>query len=213
MAMSRMNKVNLMTRGRSRDGNEGRYREHGGYGQNGRNDRMHDDRYEREFERGERGEMRRGGWGNSDDMRRGENGRYRDYDDREDERYEGGGGRYAGNFRHRENSREHEAHEAVMFDEHKAKEWVEDMKNSDGSKGEHFKKEQAEQMRKAHCPDCDECEFWAAMNMMYSDYCEVAKKLNVDRPDFYAHMAKAFLKDEDAGPDKMAKYMKYIAKK
>ena len=87
------------------------------------------------------------------------------------------------------------------------------MKNSDGSKGEHFKKEQAEQMRKAHCPDCDECEFWAAMNMMYSDYCEVAKKLNVDRPDFYAHMAKAFLKDEDAGEDKLAKYMKYIAKK
>lgn len=223
MAMSRMNRVNLMTKGRSggdnRGGNdnryrdEGRYGERGGYDQNGRSDRMHDDRYEREFEHGERVEMRRGGWGNSDDMRRGPNGRYRDYGDQDDERYEGGGGRYAGNFRHREDSREHETDEKVKFDEHKAKEWVSRMKNNDGTTGEHFKAEQTDQLRNAHCPDCDKHEFWAAMNMMYSDYCDVAKKMNVDRPEFYAHMAKAFLMDKDAGEGKMAKYMKYIAGK
>lgn len=208
MAMSRMNKVNLMTRGRKND--EGRYREQGGYGREGSNERG---QYGGMNWGGMEQERNRGGWGNSDDMRREERGRYRDYDGQDDERYEGGGGRYAGNFRHRENSREHEAGEAVKFDEHKAKKWVDGMKNGDGTTGEHFKEQQAEQMRLAHCPDCDKHEFWAAMNMMYSDYCEVAKKMNMDRPDFYAHMAKAFLKDEDAGEDKLAKYMKYVAGK
>lgn len=209
MAMKRMMKMNILNSGKKED--EGRYRGDENRGRTGDYDRAHNDhRYEHEFERGERGEMRRG---NYDGMNWGEKGRYKDYDDREDERYEGGGGRYAGNFRHRENSREHEADEKVKFDEHKAKEWVGRMKNNDGTTGEHFKAEQTEQMRNAHCPDCDKMEFWAAMNMMYSDYCDVAKKMNIDRPDFYAHMAKAFLMDKDAGEDKMAKYMKYIAEK
>ena len=42
-------------------------------------------------------------------------------------------------------------------------------------------------------------EWYAAMNMMYSDYSEVAKEFSVDRPDLYAKMAKAFLMDKDAG--------------
>ncbi len=49
--------------------------------------------------------------------------------------------------------------------------------------------------------------------MIHSDYYEVAKRLNVDRPEFYAHMAKAFLMDKDAGEGKLAKYIKYIAEK
>lgn len=209
MAMKRMMKMNILNSGKKED--EGRYRGDENRGRTGDYDRAHNDhRYEREFERGERGEMRRG---NYDGMNWGEKGRYKDYDDREDERYEGGGGRYAGNFRHSQNSREHETDKEVKFDEHKAKEWVARMKNNDGTTGEHFKAEQTEQMRNAHCPDCDKMEFWAAMNMMYSDYCDVAKKMNIDRPDFYAHMAKAFLMDKDAGEEKMAKYMKYIAEK
>ena len=209
MAMKRMMKMNILNSGKKQD--EGRYKGDENHGRTGDYDQEHNDhRYEREFERGERGEMRRG---NYDGMNWGEKGRYKDYDDREDERYEGGGGRYAGNFRHSQNSREHETDKEVKFDEHKAKEWVARMKNNDGTTGEHFKAEHAEQMRNAHCPDCDKMEFWAAMNMMYSDYCAVAKKMNVDRPDFYAHMAKAFLMDKDAGAEKMAKYMKYIAEK
>lgn len=209
MAMKRMMKMNILNSGKKED--EGRYRGDENRGRTGDYDRAHNDhRYEREFERGERGEMRRG---NYDGMNWGEKGRYKDYDDREDERYEGGGGRYAGNFRHSQNSREHETDKEVKFDEHKAKEWVARMKNNDGTTGEHFKAEHAEQMRNAHCPDCDKMEFWAAMNMMYSDYCDVAKKMNIDRPDFYAHMAKAFLMDKDAGEGKLARYMKYIAEK
>lgn len=211
MAMKRMMKMNILNSGKGKE--EGRYKGNEEYGQSGGYDRMREGRNERGREQDWRGGMNERGWDESEKMRRGEMGRYRDYDDRDDERYEGGGGRYAGNFRHREDPREHETDKEVKFDEHKAKEWVSRMKNNDGTTGEHFKAEQAEQMRNAHCPDCDKHEFWAAMNMMYSDYCDVAKKMNVDRPEFYAHMAKAFLMDKDAGEGKMAKYMKYIAEK
>lgn len=186
-------------------------------GQNSRGDWNHSDKYEREFERGERGRMDREDWQKGDRRGRNEEGRHREkdrrgmYDEYDDD--EEGGGKYAGNFRHRENSRKHEAGEAVRFDEHKAKEWVSGMKNGDGSTGEHWRPEQTEPLRTAHCPDCEKMEFWAAMNMMYSDYCEVAKKMNVDKPEFYACMAKAFLMDEDAGEEKLAKYMRYVAGK
>ena len=95
-------------------------------------------------------------------------------------------------------------------DEHKAQEWTRRMKNADGSSGPHYKAEQAEQIRAAQCPHCDRWEFFVALNMMYSDYCEVAKKLGMDKPDFYAHMAKAFIDDDDAGEHKLAKYMETI---
>lgn len=92
-------------------------------------------------------------------------------------------------------------------DEHTARTWVNKM---DG--GEKFKMEQAEQFRQAHCPHCDKYEFYVALNAMYSDYCEVAKKLGVDKPEFYIFMAKAFLDDKDAGPHKLRKYMETIPK-
>lgn len=95
-------------------------------------------------------------------------------------------------------------------DEHKAQEWTRRMRNADGSSGPHFKPEQAEQIRASQCPHCDRWEFFAALNMMYSDYCEVAKKMGMDKPDFYAHMAKAFIDDDDAGEHKLAKYMETI---
>lgn len=211
MAMKRMMKMNILNSGKGKE--EGRYRGNEEYGQSGGYDRMREGRNERGREPDWRGGMNERGWDEPERMRRGEMGRYRDYDDRDDERHEGGGGRYAGNFRHSSDSREHETDEKVKFDEHKAKEWVSRMKNNDGTTGEHFKVEQADQLRNAHCPDCDKHEFWTAMNMMYSDYCDVAKKMNVDRPEFYAHMARAFLMDKDAGEGKMAKYIKYIAGK
>ena len=210
MAMKRMMKMNILNSGKGKD--KGRYKGDEEYGQGGGYDRMREGRNERGREPDWRGGMGGRSWDDSDGMRRGEMGRHRDYDDREDERYEWGG-RYAGNFRHGENPREHETGKAVKFDEHKAREWVGRMKNNDGTVGEHFKAEHAEPLRAAHCPNCDKMQFWAAMNMMYSDYCDVAKKMNVDRPEFYACMAKAFLMDKDAGEDKLAKYMEHVAGK
>ena len=91
-------------------------------------------------------------------------------------------------------------------DEHTARMWVQKM---DG--GEHFKVEQTEQQRNAICPDCNKYEFYVAMNAMWNDYCETAKKMNIDRPDYYAHLAKDFLKDKDAKPHKLRRYMEHIA--
>ena len=96
---------------------------------------------------------------------------------------------------------------SAPVDEHTARMWVQKM---DG--GEHFKVEQTDQQRQAICPDCNRWEWYTAMNAMYSDHCETAKKLNVDRPDYYAHMAKDFLKDKDAKPNKLRRYMEHIAK-
>lgn len=92
-------------------------------------------------------------------------------------------------------------------DEHTARHWVSKMEG-----GEKFKAEQAEQLRLAHCPNCDKWEFYVALNMMYSDYCEAFKKLGMDRVDAYVMMAKSFLEDKDAGPHKLRKYMETIPK-
>ncbi len=60
--------------------------------------------------------------------------------------------------------------------------------------------------------DCDPIEFWIAMNMMYSDYYLVAKKFNMNTPDFYAEMAKAFLDDKDVQDNKLMNYFSYVVK-
>lgn len=56
-------------------------------------------------------------------------------------------------------------------------------------------------------------EFWAVMNAMYSDYFSIAKKYAVDKPDFYADMAMAFINDKDAVKDKAVVYYDCIAKR
>ena len=58
----------------------------------------------------------------------------------------------------------------------------------------------------------DDLTTWVTMNMIYSDYCGVAKKMNVNNADFYVCMAQAFLDDKDAGEDKLYSYYKHIAK-
>lgn len=97
-------------------------------------------------------------------------------------------------------------------DEEHAHKWVEHMHNADGSMGGHFKPERAEELRKAHYPEGDKWEWYVAINMMYSDYMPVAKKMGVDKDDFYCMMAKAFLDDPDAGEMKLEKYMMHIPK-
>lgn len=52
------------------------------------------------------------------------------------------------------------------------------------------------------------------MNMMYSDYYPVAVEFGLNRPEFYAALAKAFLLDKDGpGPEqKLMAYYEHIAK-
>ena len=62
------------------------------------------------------------------------------------------------------------------FTPEKAEKWLLHMVNEDGTTGAH----------------------WSLKDMMYSDYYTVAVKYGVNRPEFYADLAKAFLMDKDA---------------
>jgi hypothetical protein len=78
--------------------------------------------------------------------------------------------------------------------------WKSMMKNEDGTRGVHFREEQVKRACEQAGIDCEEFGedvFCLAMNMMYSDYCKVAKKYGVDTPEYYADLAKAFLRDKD----------------
>lgn len=108
----------------------------------------------------------------------------------------------------------HSAGEAVRpMDKEAAEAWTRRMKNEDGTTGPHWTMEQTKQVQSQKGIDWDPVEFWAAMNMIYSDYSKVAKKLNINSAEFYACMAEAFLDDKDAQPDKLARYYQYIVKR
>lgn len=95
--------------------------------------------------------------------------------------------------------------------------WKRNLKNQDGTMGEHFKKEQVSQIARQINVNFDhfsEHIFGIVMNMMYADYCSVAKKFGVDRTDFYGELAKAFLNDKDFSgnpEEKVYLYYKCIA--
>lgn len=93
-----------------------------------------------------------------------------------------------------------------------AKQWIDEMQNEDGSKGMHWTYEQVEQVLRQKMLNLDPVELWLAMNMVWSDFYQVAKKHNVNSTDFYLDLAKAFLNDKDAGKDKLYRYFQYVAK-
>ena len=107
-------------------------------------------------------------------------------------------------------------------DRHKAKlndynprEWAKEMQNADGSSGAHWSMEDTETVRKTrNINDCKPEDFWITMNMMYSDYQGVAKKYGIDKPEFYADMARGFLMDKDSkqGREKLEAYYEYVVK-
>lgn len=112
--------------------------------------------------------------------------------------------------------REHDRHEADEWEPKKltksgAEMWVRHMQNSDGSSGEHWDYNQTEQVRQQKGYKCDSVAFYAAMNMMYSDYCQAARDIGCNTVDFYAAMAKAFLEDADAPEDKIERYAECVA--
>ena len=97
-----------------------------------------------------------------------------------------------------------------------AEAWCAKMVNEDGTTGPHWTMEQTTAVAESVggvfdqlAPGC----WWAAMCMMYSDYCGVASRYGVGTAEFYADMAKAFLFDRDAGGPraKMAAYYHGIA--
>ena len=101
--------------------------------------------------------------------------------------------------------------EAAEFDRETAMQWAERMQNADGSTGPHWTMEQTTAVAESMGIQEHEIPRWAwgvTMNMMYSDYYPVAVEFGLNRPEFYAALAKAFLLDKD-GPGQERKLMKY----
>mgnify|MGYP006986250233 FL=1 len=89
--------------------------------------------------------------------------------------------------------------EASTFTEDDARRWTEHMENDDGSMGAHWTLEQTTAVANSIGVHVDPWVWFAALNMEYSDNFEVAQKYGLDRPEYYADLAKAFLFDEDGG--------------
>jgi hypothetical protein len=92
--------------------------------------------------------------------------------------------------------------------------WVEGMKNADGTTGAHWTMEQIVALRDSRSiTDADPYALFIATNMIYSDYGEVLKKFGVDRPEVCIELARAFLLDPDSkqGMDKLKAYYRHVA--
>lgn len=107
---------------------------------------------------------------------------------------------------------EQDAHGKKLTKE-KAEKWVKHMR-TDGHKSEMWTMEDAKELAKPYgiTEGQELIDFYAALNMVYSDYCEVAKEWGVDDEEYFAAMACAFLYDEDgkAPSEKIAAYHKYV---
>ena len=107
--------------------------------------------------------------------------------------------------------------DAAEFDQETAMHWAEHMKNADGSTGPHWTMEQTTAVAESMGIQAPVVPRWAwgvTMNMMYSDYYPVAVEFGLNRPEFYAALAKAFLLDKDGpGPErKLMKYYEHVVK-
>ena len=105
--------------------------------------------------------------------------------------------------------------DAAAFDRETAIHWAEHMQNADGSTGPHWTMGQTSAVADASGAgnDIPHWVFGVTMNMMYSDYYDVARKFGVNVPEFYAELARAFLMDKDGpGPEeKLCAYYRCIA--
>lgn len=99
------------------------------------------------------------------------------------------------------------------FTEADAREWTARMENTDDTTGPHWPMEQTTAVMVSKGYHYNPAVWYAAMNMVYSDYFSVAKKHGVNTVEFYADMAEAFLDDKDAGSpeEKISAYYHYIA--
>lgn len=96
------------------------------------------------------------------------------------------------------------------FDRQMAMEWTSGMVNADGTKGPHWTMEETNKLHAQHSLTCPKEEFWAVMNALYSDYCEALRESAASTPETYVRLAKAWLDDKDAVPDKAGAYYMYV---
>ena len=111
-----------------------------------------------------------------------------------------------------------ESTKMTEFSREEAKRWTANMQNADGTTGPHWTMEQTTAVAESMGIQAPVVPRWAwgvTMNMMYSDYYPVAVEFGLNRPEFYAALAKAFLIDKDGpGPErKLMEYYEHIAKR
>ena len=99
----------------------------------------------------------------------------------------------------------------------KAEKWVKHMESDDpkAPRGGVFTFEDAKRLaadRDIPTEGKDLIDFYAALNMVYSDYSKVAHEYGVDNDDYYADLACAFLYDRDGKrpSEKLASYYMYV---
>ena len=93
-----------------------------------------------------------------------------------------------------------------------AEEWMETLKNEDGKIGPHWTMEQTKQVMRQKGIEVEPVTFWVIMNVLYSDYCAVLKKHNVNTVDMYADLACAWIMDKDAVKEKAGAYYMDVVK-
>lgn len=118
----------------------------------------------------------------------------------------------------RNNRRRRDRGESLALSKHDMMHWKHILRNADGSRGEHFTPEQVKRevdRLGIRFDEYSESEFCMAMNMLYSDFCEVNRSfVSPDRePHYYAKLAQAWLEDDDGptGSEKLALYFYSIA--
>ena len=94
-----------------------------------------------------------------------------------------------------------------------AEEWIHSMKHADGGRGARWEIDDVKKLMEKKKIKCDPYEFAAILNAMYADYCGVLRKHGVESEDLYIDLAYAWLKDEDAMPNKAMLYYDCIVKK
>lgn len=110
----------------------------------------------------------------------------------------------------------HEAMNGPHFDEETAFEAVEMMEHEDGSTGVKFQPQEAMKLAKENginlrSEDFNEWDWFVALNMVYSDYCEMVEELMGQAdPRVFVKFAKTWLCDKDISEGKMWHYYVYI---
>ena len=112
---------------------------------------------------------------------------------------------------------DHDEPETVEFDRATAMQWAAAMRNADGTTGPHWSMDQTSAIADGmgvQETDIPRCAWGVTMNMMYSDYYHIAVEFGLNRPEFYAALAKAFLLDKDGpGPErKLMEYYEHVVK-
>lgn len=115
-------------------------------------------------------------------------------------------------------SPEAEEDDPAPIDRETAMRWVDSMEGTDPNHphGGKWSPEALKPLAQKEGFPPDGPEFWAfyaVANAMYSDYAATAKRYGIHSPDFYADMAADFIRDADAAPDKVEKYLRYIVRK